>query len=285
MFAKGALVSLLLATGAVGQPGQASNGPKCFDVWHYIAKELKYAFIDEYGLCTNAARQSIRLPFHDCFPDGGCDGSIVLSSECFDRFDNENLIPICTRLADIANKYKVPVADLVNLAGAIGNKACPGGPYTPFYVGRTDNPTPAPMGQLPPPFFDATTLIRIFSAKGFTKDELVALVGSHSAGRNHTGTPFDTSVGKLDSPTYYGETRDGNAPTSLPSDMSLAHDPATRDSWNEYAASQAAWQQDYVQGWVKLITLGNDVSQLVDCSEVVYKAFEEDPCAAGGVNC
>lgn len=105
------------------------------------------------------------------------------------------------------------------------------------------------MGQLPPPFFDAQTLLRIFGAKGFTSDELVALVGAHSAGRNHTGTPFDTTVGKLDSPTYYGETRDGFAPTSLPSDLSLALDPSTRDAWNEYSVSQAAWDQDYVGGY------------------------------------
>ncbi|KAL1873561.1 hypothetical protein Daus18300_003927 [Diaporthe australafricana] len=284
MFTKGAVLSFLLAAGALSEPIRPRESPKCLDVWHYIAKELKDDFIDNYGLCTNLARQSIRLPFHDCFPKGGCDGSIVLSEECFDRFDNENLIPICTKLADVVRRYKVPVADLVNLAGAIGNKACPGGPYTPFFVGRTDNPTAAAIGQLPPPFFDAQTLLKIFGAKGFTSDELVALVGAHSAGRNHTGTPFDTTIGELDSPTYYGETRAGRAPTSLPSDMSLALDPSTRDAWNEYAASQAAWEADYLVGWTKLITLENDLTTLGDCSEVVFKAFEGSPCVAG-VNC
>lgn len=117
MFVKGALLSFLLAAGALSEPSRPSDSPKCFDVWNYIAKELKYDFIDNRGLCTNLARQSIRLPFHDCFPDGGCDGSIVASSECFDRFDNENLIPICRKLADVVSRYKVPVADLVNLAG------------------------------------------------------------------------------------------------------------------------------------------------------------------------
>lgn len=118
MFAKGALVSLLLAAGVIGTPDVKSGDPPlCPEVWNYIAKELKYSFIDSNGFCTNLARQSIRLPFHDCFPGGGCDGSIVLTNECFDRFDNENLIPICAKLADIANRYKVGVADLINLAG------------------------------------------------------------------------------------------------------------------------------------------------------------------------
>lgn len=119
MFSKAALVSFLLAAGVIGAPEAeaASQSATCPEVWNYIAKELKYHFIDDYGYCTDYARQSIRLPFHDCFPGGGCDGSIVLTEECFNRFDNERLIPICAKLRDVANRYKVGVADLINLAG------------------------------------------------------------------------------------------------------------------------------------------------------------------------
>lgn len=117
MFSKGALVSFLMAAGVIGAPDANVDRPVCPEVWNYIAKELKYEFIDKNGFCNNYARQSIRLPFHDCFPQGGCDGSIVLTDECFNRFDNENLIPICAKLRDVANRYKVGVADLVNLAG------------------------------------------------------------------------------------------------------------------------------------------------------------------------
>jgi hypothetical protein len=122
--------------------------------------------------------------------------------------------------------------------------------------------------------------------------------------------PFDTSVGKLDSWTYYSETRDGYAPTTLPSDFFLSQYGETRDSWNVYAASQEAWVKDYVDGyafshmpvhkyediltyacrWKKLIVLENDVTQLKDCTEIVFKAFPwddgdddddyEDPCVA-----
>jgi manganese peroxidase len=116
MFAKGALISLFLATGVISAP-KARQLPQCPEVWNYIAKELKYEFIDNQGFCTNYARQAIRLPFHDCFPEGGCDGSIVLTDECFTRFENERLIPICSKLRDIAVRYDVSVADLINLAG------------------------------------------------------------------------------------------------------------------------------------------------------------------------
>ncbi|KAI7773923.1 hypothetical protein LA080_009639 [Diaporthe eres] len=282
MFSKAALVSFLLAAGVIGAPEATSQSATCPEVWNYIAKELKYDFIDDYGFCTDYARQSIRLPFHDCFPGGGCDGSIVLTDECFNRFDNERLIPICAKLRDVANRYKVGVADLINLAGAIGNKACRYGPYTPFYIGRTDNPVAALEGQLPPSILPAPTLISVFAARGFTDDELVALVGAHSAGKNHTGVPFDTTVGELDSWTYYTETRDGGAPTTLPSDFFLSQYGQTRDSWNVYAVSQEAWAKDYVDGYKKLITLDNDVSKLSDCTEVVFKAFpwndDDDPC-------
>lgn len=77
-------------------------------------------------------------------------------------------------------------------------------------------------------------------------------MGAHSAGKNHTGVPFDTTVGELDSPTYYTETRDGGAPTTLPSDFFLSQYGETRDSWNVYAVSQEAWVKDYVDGCVSV---------------------------------
>lgn len=137
----------------------------------------------------------------------------------------------------------------------------------------------APKNQVPPPFLDAPTLVNIFGAKGFTSDNLVALVGAHSAGRNHTGTPFDTTVGELDSFTYYSETRDGFAPTTLPSDFSLSQDPATRDAWNEYAASQRAWDKDYVEGYVFLTK--SFVSLGVSLFILIYLVVLTDVCAAG----
>lgn len=116
MFARRAVASLFLSAGVIGAL-EARADTACPDVWNYIARELKYQFIDKEGYCTNYARQAIRLPFHDCFPGGGCDGSIVLTDECFTRVENERLIPICSKLADIAFRYKVSVADLINLAG------------------------------------------------------------------------------------------------------------------------------------------------------------------------
>lgn len=91
--------------------------PKCSNKWTYIGRELKEHFIDNRGLCTEFARQSIRMPFHDCFPGpGGCDGSIVLTDECTSRQENQQLIPMCGILSKISQAYDVGVADLINFA-------------------------------------------------------------------------------------------------------------------------------------------------------------------------
>lgn len=226
--------------------------PRCPDVWRIIAEELKYWFIDEEGLCSDLAAQAVRLPFHDCFPSGGCDGSIILTDECTTRVENSQLIPICGVLYKMTLDYGVGAADLINFAGcefvliqtahgqwliiilifciAVANKACPWGPYIPFYIGRKDNATASDPGQLPPPTLDAPTLVRAFQARNFSSIDLVALTGAHSCGGNSSFVPFDTTPGEMDSPAYYSQVLTGSAPTILPADKNLALDPSTTDA-------------------------------------------------------
>lgn len=98
-------------------PGASSpNWPRCPHVWRQIGEELKHWFIDDEDLCTDLAAQAVRLPFHDCFPTGGCDGSIILSNECTNRTDNQQLIPICGVLYKMSLDYGVGAADLINFA-------------------------------------------------------------------------------------------------------------------------------------------------------------------------
>lgn len=95
---------------------------------------------------------------------------------------------------------------------------------------------------------DAEAMVGIFAAKGFTAEELVALVGSHSCGANLSYFPFDTTPGVMDSPTYYTEVMIGAAPAILLSDMNLALSPLTTEHWQEYARDQEAWNIDYIKG-------------------------------------
>lgn len=88
----------------------------CPRVWTEVGHELKRSFIDSKHRCTPLAAQAIRLPFHDCFPDGGCDGSIILTDECTTRQDNAQMIPICGVLFSLHERYRVGAADLINFA-------------------------------------------------------------------------------------------------------------------------------------------------------------------------
>lgn len=243
-----------------------SSWSRCSRQWRPIARELKYWFRDNEGYCSELAAQAIRLPFHDCFPDGGCDGSIILTDECTTRRDNRQMIPICGVLYNIYRQYDVGAADLINFAAcessllvviklpstyshiaAIANRACPKGVCLPFYVGRKDRDVPSPLGQIPPPTAPAPGLIRGFARRNFTSDDLVALVGAHSVGSNLSFVPFDTSPGVMDSTTYYSEVLIGDAPTTLPSDKSLSTYSETTDAWQEYARDQWAWDQDFTE--------------------------------------
>lgn len=96
-------------------PPDGENG-ECSVVWYSIGQELIKYFITEDGICAPLARQAIRLPFHDCFPDGGCDGSIILTDECTARRDNFQMIPLCGVLYQIFLDYRVGAADLINFA-------------------------------------------------------------------------------------------------------------------------------------------------------------------------
>jgi hypothetical protein len=115
---------LLLATSIVADPSASpldvdlgivdiSIG-SCPSVWKQVADELKKTFAG----CSDPARAAIRTTFHDCFPSA-CDGSLILANECTDRSENAQMIPVCGYLGDVAKKYKVGVADLIQ--GAAGS--------------------------------------------------------------------------------------------------------------------------------------------------------------------
>lgn len=113
------LCSAVLGVMALPQLLPGEQGPDavfCDSRWEHIGHELKQYFIDPVGECTEWARQSIRLPFHDCFPDGGCDGSIILTDECTTRQENQQMIPMCQVLLRVSRQYNVGAADLINFA-------------------------------------------------------------------------------------------------------------------------------------------------------------------------
>jgi hypothetical protein len=100
-----------------GQNGQ-QNGPRqCPQVWFQISRELSPIFYAN-GECTNEAHGAIRAVFHDCFPTGGCDGSLAIDQE-LNRVLNAPMREIVTLLRQMAQRYGVTNADMLAFAGCM----------------------------------------------------------------------------------------------------------------------------------------------------------------------
>jgi manganese peroxidase len=93
----------------------ASTPGACPPVWSSISQELTAIFVAG-GQCTDDARAAIRAVFHDCFPQGGCDGSLAIPAE-LERPDNVPMTATVNKLKALATQYNVGVADILMFAG------------------------------------------------------------------------------------------------------------------------------------------------------------------------
>jgi hypothetical protein len=94
--------------------GGGSNGG-CPAVWTQISQDLTGMFLSG-GQCNDAARAAIRAVFHDCFPEGGCDGSLALEAE-LSRSENAPMADTVNALSALAKQRNVAVADMLIFAG------------------------------------------------------------------------------------------------------------------------------------------------------------------------
>ncbi|POS81182.1 peroxidase [Diaporthe helianthi] len=261
-------------------------------VWQYIANEMVSAFKGPSGRCTNAARAAVRLGFHDAAgwskrtgPDGGADGSIMLNSDEIRRPGNRGLEEIVKQTQVWFNKYKgygISAADLIQMGANVATVVCPLGPRTKTYIGRKDNPKPAPDGLLPPVNESADFLIKLFQDKTIQPNGLVALLGAHSTAQQRfvdprrAGDPQDSTPGVWDM-VYYNETINPNAPARVfkfASDIKLAADPRMSRLFTAFAApnnaAQLPWNLLYAREYVRLSLLGvNNINSLTDCTKVL----------------
>jgi hypothetical protein len=118
------LFNVVLAVSALASSVHAFDVPffskrqaQCPPVWSNISQELTGLFLGGDGQCTDAARASIRGVFHDCFPTGGCDGSLVLFDDELFRVNNGPMNLTMHALKAMATRYNVGAADLLMFAG------------------------------------------------------------------------------------------------------------------------------------------------------------------------
>ncbi|KAK1438857.1 hypothetical protein QVD17_04669 [Tagetes erecta] len=152
------------------------------------------------------AAAALRLFFHDCLVEG-CDASVLISSTHFNKAERD---------ADINLSLPGDGFDVVVRAKTALELACPGvvscsdilavatrnlvtmmgGPFYTVKLGRRDGLVSRASrveGNLPRPTMSMNQLISIFSSRGFSIQEMVALTGAHTIGFSHC-KEFSTEI-------------------------------------------------------------------------------------------
>ncbi|KAI5359093.1 putative hem peroxidase, carbohydrate-binding WSC, hem peroxidase superfamily [Septoria linicola] len=277
----------------------------CPDFWSAVVSDLSSSMRTN-GQCNNISRAAIRYAFHDSATysnklpfyepaAGGADGSLLLSSTEINRVDSEGLHDYHAVLTSKFNSYKaagysIGAADLIQIAGAVGVLACPGGRTGRVFVGRKDTAQAAPDGLLPQAFgpgSDHDTIMQLFADKGFVARDLAALLGAHSTSIANfqsrfgipAGTPQDTTPGLWDV-AYYNETY--FPPPGIgrfDSDINLSKNEsrsAVGFQFKSFVGRPAQWGASFSSAYSALSLLGIPQSvrnNMQDCTVVVNRAF------------
>ncbi|KAJ8118723.1 hypothetical protein OPT61_g330 [Boeremia exigua] len=255
-------------------------------VWYDVSKTLTSLFVQKDGQCNDNARAAIRFGFHDAgswdknSPNGGADGSLLMNFNEDTRPENNGLQTVRGVLQGVQKQYNVGYADLVQYAHNHATISCPKGPRIKTFIGRKDATKAAPTGLLPDVHDTADNLIALFKAKGFSAEDLAALVGAHAAAKQRfvdpaqAGKPLDTTPGVWDVEFYNDTLNQEKTPNSkifvLPSDKVLSVHPKIEDEWNSFVGDQKHWNEDYAKAYIRMSLNGvTNLKDLKDCSKTL----------------
>ncbi|KAK9100055.1 hypothetical protein Scep_023485 [Stephania cephalantha] len=162
----------------------------------------------------------LRLLFHDCMVEG-CDGSVLLEGNATERSDPANaslggfsLIESAKRWLELFCPETVSCADILALAArdaveykvkvtAILLLRQAGGPSMEITTGRRDGRSSLASNvrdNIVDTSFTMDEMIKLFSSKGLSIDDLVVLSGAHTIGLAHCSAfsdRFEDSNGRL----------------------------------------------------------------------------------------
>ncbi|KAJ3535733.1 hypothetical protein NMY22_g6354 [Coprinellus aureogranulatus] len=186
-------------------------------VWYDVLRDLP-SKLWEHRECDDGVHSALRLTFHDAigfsnsltasgsFGGGGADGSIIEHADVeFEFRANRGLREIVEKERRIALAHNVSFADMIQFAGAAGITNCPGAPRLEFLAGRPFTSRPSPPGLVPNPADNVDIILGRMADAGFTAEETVDLLASHSIADQHKlnptieGSPFDTTPTRFDS--------------------------------------------------------------------------------------
>ncbi|KAF9554086.1 manganese peroxidase [Agrocybe pediades] len=276
--------------------GQITANAVCCKLFPIVDQIQKDLF--DGGECGEEAHSALRLSFHDAIgfsihggKGNGADGSILIFNSTELAFHaNGGIDDITARQFPVFQETGLTAGDFVHLAAAIGTGNCPGAPRLQFMFGRPPPVAPAPDLTVPEPTDSVTSILARFADAGFSPQEAVALLSSHTIAAADVvdptipGTPFDSTVGTFDSQVFLevllkGKLFPGNgsqpgevlSPLAgemrLQSDFAISQDPRTACFWQNMINNQNFMMSQFKAAMAKLQVLGQ--SNLVDCSDVV----------------
>ncbi|KAI0745319.1 manganese peroxidase isozyme precursor [Earliella scabrosa] len=316
MFSKALVVLTALAVSAVAMPAKGSgkgltscrHGRKSANaaccVWFDVLDDIQENLFDG-GECGEEVHESLRLTFHDAigfspqlfaagkFGGNGADGSIMHFADIETNFHaNNGIDDIVETQRPFALKHKVSFGDFIQFAGAVGVSNCAGGPRIPFLAGRPNVTQPSPDLLVPEPSDLTDTILARMGDAGFSPNEVVDLLISHSVAAQDDvdptipGTPFDSTPSSFDS-QFFVETllkgvlfpgsgpNDGEVLSPLAgefrlfSDFELARDERTACEWQSFITDHDSMVAKFEAVMAKMAVLGQNTKKLVDCSDVI----------------
>ncbi|KUJ16166.1 heme peroxidase [Mollisia scopiformis] len=257
----------------------------CPPIWTSVIATLITLFTDSTvkpAQCNDNARAAIRACFHDCGTWNtslgskyGCDGSLILAREAFTQADDNALQNISNTLTAVRAQYpSIGMADLIVVASSVAIRVCPGGPTVTTYIGRNDSSILNPAGLLPGVNDTATSLITLFKNKGFSTNDLAALIGAHSTARAFAqpniqfGAPQDSTPGAWDIEYYKQVASPPAGVYSFLADRNLAADKTVGSPMAGFAGNKTSWNGAFASAMGRLTLLGVEggSSLLVDCT-------------------
>ncbi|KAF8184680.1 manganese peroxidase 1 [Pholiota molesta] len=276
--------------------GQTTTNAVCCPLFDTVAFLQTNLF--DGGECGEEAHSALRLTFHDAIgfsihggKGGGADGSILAFNSTELQFHaNVGIDDIISRQFPVFQALDLTPGDFVHLAGAVGTANCPGAPRLQFMFGRPPPLAPAPDLTIPEPTDNVTHILARFADAGFSPEEAVALLSSHTIAAADVvdvtipGTPFDSTVGTFDTQVFLevllkGKLFPGNGSQAgevlsplagemrLQSDFVISQDSRTACFWQAMVNNESRMTTQFKAAMAKLQVLGQ--RNLVDCSDVI----------------
>lgn len=209
----------------------------------------------------------LRLIFHDAATyrqglsgseQGGVNGSIRFETERPENFGLKRGVNVIRQLKERLGTYSY--ADLIVLSAVYAVRLTNGPDMIGLVrVGRVDSQDPDPEGRLPEESLSAEGQRNVFASMGFSPEEMVALLGSHTLGNKGFGEPllFDNTyyVSLLKKP-WENKNDKMASMIGLASDRVLPDDQVARPIITKFAESNDAFFKSFEKAFIKLSELG-----------------------------